>query len=287
MTNHLISPVIIIGMHRSGTTMLSEVLEKGGLFQGWKKEQNNESRFFIKLNDWILRELGGRWDAPESVIDIESHTKRHVDAIELYIRDQLKSPRSLEYLGVTEFLKFRSIFGIQNAWCWKDPRTTLLLPLWLRIFPKAKIIHIVRHGVDVANSLAVRTNKYLEKNKRAYSRRRWMYSLMGKRGVFIDSPRCLSLEGGFSLWQSYVEAAKKSKDFQSGGFMEVKYEDLLDNPKEIVTDIFNFCELDVNKLSSSYLSHFIDRSKGEKYKQSNDLIEFAEKVSEQLKKYGY
>jgi hypothetical protein len=39
-------PVIIIGMSRSGTTMLVEMLEQLGLFVGRKKTRNNEAVFF-------------------------------------------------------------------------------------------------------------------------------------------------------------------------------------------------------------------------------------------------
>ena len=43
----IVDPIIIIGMHRSGTTLLSKLLEKCGVFMGTKKEENNESIFFL------------------------------------------------------------------------------------------------------------------------------------------------------------------------------------------------------------------------------------------------
>lgn len=39
-------PVIIIGMHRSGTSMLTRVLQRAGLFMGEHREENDESLFF-------------------------------------------------------------------------------------------------------------------------------------------------------------------------------------------------------------------------------------------------
>ena len=39
------SPIIVIGMHRSGTTMLIKQLEELGLFVGDKKRKNYESVF--------------------------------------------------------------------------------------------------------------------------------------------------------------------------------------------------------------------------------------------------
>lgn len=57
-------PVIIIGMHRSGTSLLSRVLEQTGVFMGNKKDENNEALFFLKFNDWILKQANATWDNP-------------------------------------------------------------------------------------------------------------------------------------------------------------------------------------------------------------------------------
>ncbi|MBK8351014.1 MAG: hypothetical protein IPL21_04765 [Saprospirales bacterium] len=42
-------PIIILGMHRSGTTMITKMLENLGLFVGAEKEINHESLFSGKL----------------------------------------------------------------------------------------------------------------------------------------------------------------------------------------------------------------------------------------------
>lgn len=285
--NKNLQPVIIIGMHRSGTTMLSQVLEKHGLYQGWKKEENNESTFFIKLNEWILRELGGRWDEPENLVDVTSHSPEHLSAIVRYIEDQLGSPRAIEYLGVKQYLSHRTIFNLQSPWCWKDPRTSLTLAIWLRIFPDAKIIHIIRHGVDVANSLRVRTQKYLKVNTQLYGKRRFIYSILGKRGTLVDAPRCLSLEGGFSLWERYVESACLYRHKAPSRYMEVKYEDLLSNPQQYVASIFDFCGLATSSIDAEYLKGFVDQNKGSRFLANAELKEFSERVASRLKKFGY
>ena len=56
-------PVIIIGMHRSGTTMITDMLRRLGLFVGNDLEENSESMFFINHNDWLLNQSGGRASA--------------------------------------------------------------------------------------------------------------------------------------------------------------------------------------------------------------------------------
>jgi len=266
--------------------MLSRTLEKAGLYQGWKKEVNNESSFFIKLNEWILRELGGRWDTPEGLVDLSCHSQEHIEAIIRNLRDQLACPRALEYLG-KRCISSPSLFNMHLPWCWKDPRTTLLMDIWLRIFPNAKVVHILRHGVDVAQSLRIRSSNYLTEKISTYQKHHWFYSMIGKRDLFTDSARCLSLDGGFSLWEAYVMAARRCCDLVSGGFLEVRYEDLLENPEDILESVFQFCDLKFKHSSIQYYSDSFDKSKARHYLHSHELIEFSEKVATRLNFYGY
>ena len=46
--------------------------------------------------------------------------------------------------------------------------TVATLPIWLSLFPEARLIYIVRHGVDVASSLMVRERKLLQKRKERF-----------------------------------------------------------------------------------------------------------------------
>ena len=43
----------------------------------------------------------------------------------------------------------------------EDSRSTLTLPVWLSIFPEARVIHIVRNGIDVGMSLQRREPRRL------------------------------------------------------------------------------------------------------------------------------
>jgi hypothetical protein len=43
-------PVIILGMHRSGTSMVSELLDQLGLFVGRELQDDHESTYFLDLN---------------------------------------------------------------------------------------------------------------------------------------------------------------------------------------------------------------------------------------------
>ena len=62
-----IEPIIIIGMHRSGTTMITEFLDQLGLFVGAKLDPNHESLFFFDLNKWIFDVGIAKVDYPQNL----------------------------------------------------------------------------------------------------------------------------------------------------------------------------------------------------------------------------
>ena len=67
-----IEPIIITGMHRSGTSIISKILINKGIFMGSKLDPNSESIFFQRINKWILSCIGSSWDNPQSLKDLES-----------------------------------------------------------------------------------------------------------------------------------------------------------------------------------------------------------------------
>ena len=69
---HGIPPIIITGMHRSGTTLLSKIIENNEVFLGKYKEINNESKYFLRINKWILSSIGASWDNPKSFLKLSN-----------------------------------------------------------------------------------------------------------------------------------------------------------------------------------------------------------------------
>ena len=59
-----IKPIIITGMHRSGTSLLSKILIENDVYMGSKLDSNSESVFFQRINKWILSCNGSSWDNP-------------------------------------------------------------------------------------------------------------------------------------------------------------------------------------------------------------------------------
>lgn len=132
--------VLILGMHRSGTSCLAGSLQALGLTLGrvheWNPHNlkgNREHPGIMNLNDAVLAHSGGAWDQPP---EHPSWTQAHARE-----RDALLA--ELERGG-------------GGAWGFKDPRTLLLLPFWLEALDRPSFVGTFRHPARVANSLRAR-----------------------------------------------------------------------------------------------------------------------------------
>lgn len=132
--------IAILGMHRSGTSMLTGTLEQAGLFLGEVNTENShnekgskESNFLMQFHEEILNENRGSWDLPPYQT-IWSANKRTIR--DFYIH------------------KFRN----QKVWGFKDPRSIFLLDGWLEAIPNLQKVGIFRHPSLVTQSLMSRNN---------------------------------------------------------------------------------------------------------------------------------
>lgn len=273
-------------MHRSGTSIIVRLLEDLGLFAGKSKDKNHEALFFLKVNDWLLRQSGGAWDHPEPVkYLLDNAGARFLTAD--YVQHLMKTPRAANYLGWDLYLRYRGLRKLDFSWGWKDPRNTYTLPLWLDLFPEARVIHVLRHGVDVASSLKVRESRTLVRSAALHDRRKALYWLHPKRKGFLDSPRCASLEGGFSLWENYTEEAERHISWLGNRATTLRYEDFLAAPQEMLTSLSHFCGLSATDGDIERVSKKVNRGRAYAYHNDPALSMFAERTAGRLGRRGY
>ncbi|MQY48143.1 hypothetical protein GAO09_19060 [Rhizobiales bacterium RZME27] len=131
--------VVVLGMHRSGTSVITRGLEVAGVHLGQalmpEAEGNNAKGFwedleFVALNEEMLQRIGREWYSLAPV------QRPEVD----YLCDRGYLTRALKLI--------RSRLAHHRSFAFKDPRTTKLLPFWERVFDAA--------GVDVRFVLALR-----------------------------------------------------------------------------------------------------------------------------------
>lgn len=271
--------------------MLTRILESQGLFVGWKKTGTHEALFFQQLNKWLLRQSGTDMENPSLISWLLGDQEVRALAVDL-IKHTMRSPRAISYLGLKRYLRYRSPADLDIAWGWKDPRSTFTLPVWLDIFPESKVIHMYRHGVDVASSLRTRRRKILARMKSNYAKfRAWylaylMFKVLPGKGKLVDL-RPASLEGGFSLWEEYVREAKSHVRTLQGKVMEIKYEDFLEHPDDSLRGLSDFCELRYDSNAVKKTTDPVRRERAYAYQQDAELLAFEAKVRDRLQAYGY
>jgi len=147
--NHQLSddPVIVLGMHHSGTSILAEILHRNGVFMQ-ANMPHHESKFFtIKINDEMIMGGGANW-ANNPIMPVAEVMAKLDD-----VRKQVERKALVKYMEAG--------YDGHSPWGFKDPRTCVTLPLYLEIFPNAQLLHIIRDEKDVAISLAASDKKGL------------------------------------------------------------------------------------------------------------------------------
>lgn len=143
--------VLVVGMHRSGTSAVTGALGRlglqlpagGDLVTGrFDNPAHHESDALNRFDDELLRVLGGSWSGPPIRVDVGWEDSARVDAL---------VPRAREAA--------RRAFPPEGANAWKDPRLCLLLPFWRRqLDPGARAVLVWRDPLSAARSLHVRQN---------------------------------------------------------------------------------------------------------------------------------
>jgi len=276
------SPVLITGMHRSGTTMITKMVSEAGGFFGNDIEHNHESEFFIELNDWLLDWAGGRWDHPSPIHYLVKNDKLSDIAVN-YLMDRFNSMRSFSYRGVMFSPMDR------ETWGYKDPRNIFTIPFWIKVFPSMKIINIYRNGVDVASSLVARDRSSILDASNKYNKSRWKYRFIGKKSGFTFSDRCFNYDDAFGLWEEYVRQGMKNDSVYKDRTLSVRYEDVLENPEREMGRIFEFCDLVVDKNKVSLMCDNIDSGRAYAFHDDEVLSDFYGHVKDNslMRSLGY
>jgi len=259
-------PVIIIGMHRSGTSMLTKTLQQAGLFMGEDRDPNDESLFFLEFNNWILEQVHATWDFPEPYEYANNTIKKYI--IEIY-KARVKSKAIQKYWGMKKYIQYTKLQAINIPWGWKDPRNSLTLDIWKAIYPNAKIIHIYRNPIDVANSLKQRAleEEHNFINQENFDPRK--YQFLARELRYTGSFRIMSIENGYKLWKHYV-----SKSLLEKQAIHIKYEELLSNPEDQLSLIFQYLDLDISQEKIISFSQAFNKSRKYAFTEDEKLVNF-------------
>jgi hypothetical protein len=277
-------PVIVIGMHRSGTSMLTRFLQESGIFMGKEKGKNDEAFFFQEINDWILYQAGATWDNPYNMRFINDYFVRHISSA---IHARLSSVWLKKYLGLARTIRYRSIDNLDIPWGWKDPRTTLTLPIWKTLFPEARLVHIYRNPVDVAASL--RKREYdIENSYRHTFRKKQREWFLTKRPTYYQSSRAHNIHEGVKLWEEYLGLALAADQYYDS-IMHIEYEEFLRKPGKILRQLSEFLSIDIDNALIASISSQADASRSFAFLGDPELVAVYSRVKENplVSRLGY
>ena len=250
--NFLSAPVIIIGMHRSGTSMLARILDRAGVYMGYDLTEDHESWYMQRVNTAWMEKEKFTWDNPGVPQNADSKLFNSYSFIRHYARIRKQPFKPFSFLAA-------------DSWGWKDPRNTFTLGQWMKIFPKAKVIHIYRNGMDVAISLYKRNLNIDYTNK-------W------------HSARLENKLEGLKLWEEYAAQAF-SFDYQfPGQVLHVCFEKLIAGDEISILKLESF----INCKLSSLIKEETDSERTARFisDEHNDLKNFAHQ-SDWMHKLNY
>lgn len=135
-------PVILLGMHHSGTSIFAEVLHRHGVFMQADMHHHESKVFTRDIDDRMIMGGGAGWTRDPIL---------PVDDVMAYL-DEVRT--EVEGKALKKYV--RAGYDGESRWGFKDPRACVTLPLFLQVFPNAQLLHIVRDEADVAESLASR-----------------------------------------------------------------------------------------------------------------------------------
>ena len=213
--------LIVLGMHRSGTSAFTGILDLLGVNLGTKMLETQpdnptgffENKYVVLANDCVLETLNSAWDDTYPLPQ---------DWLGRFEGSQLQ-------VDIRSFL--RTDIVDDQLYALKDPRLCRLLPLWLPllsaedVFPHFSII--IRNPLEIAESLSLRNG--------------------------------FSTEKSLVLWMQYMLDAERHTRHLPRGF--IKFESLLNDPQKSVETAFRNTGLELpnpSNLTGQNLSHFLD-----------------------------
>jgi hypothetical protein len=133
--------LLVVGSHRSGTSLLTQLLHSGGLFVGddllgalpSNPYGHFEDREVLELHREIMSDHGVNWQVDE--------------VQEFYI-----APRY--WRQMQEFAQKRA--AKHRNWGFKDPRVCLFLGAWKYVLPDARFVIVYRDPADCVRSMESR-----------------------------------------------------------------------------------------------------------------------------------
>ena len=138
MLSILMKVITVAGFHRSGTSLLAQLLHRAGLFVGDDligTDSTNpyghiEDREFVRVHEALLADNGLTWQVDRPLLPYVAPDR---------------------WAHMAHLVEKRGL--AHTRWGFKDPRSCFFLHAWKHLLPDLKAVVIYRHWADSAYSL--------------------------------------------------------------------------------------------------------------------------------------
>lgn len=218
-TSRSSAPVFVVGCPRSGTTYLYHVLLSAGDFAIYRAESQVfhllEPRFGDLSVPTKRRELLAAWFKSR----LFTATGLQCESLERRIMAECRNGGDFLRIVMEETAQHQGM----KRWADCTPDHILYLPRIKRTIPNALVIHIIRDGRDVALSM----------EKQGWPKQ-LPWDRMSRR-----------MAGGL-YWQWMVQAGRRDGVQLGSDYLEVRYEDLVSKPREVLAGLSAFVDQELD-----------------------------------------
>jgi hypothetical protein len=248
-----LEPVMLMGRGHSGTRVLSFACMHLGIQLGTSAATGDaDDRTFTRsIKKIAIRNLAE--GAPESIR--EQDLIRFQNAVYRY---------------------YTTIGPPRGLWGWKFPETYLIGDCIARTFPRARYIHLVRDGRDLAFKQHLTDDPKRKLGKK----------LLSHIGAMDLSHH---LQAGLS-WAFQVDRFDEfRKTLNPDQILDMRFEDMCCSPMAAMQNVCDFLKIPMTEQCRTYINENLDTAKIGQYKNEDPakIRAVEEKISGTLKRYGY
>jgi hypothetical protein len=264
--------LIITGMHRSGTSLISHWLYRCGLFLGKNLLPGNEGNVEGHFEDIDFLQLHQSF-----LLSRKCSSSGFTDNL-------------VSMLTIPEKLQIRMLIEDKSLanreWGWKDPRTCLFLEGYHDLIPSAFYLFVVRDYNSTVNSMLTRECKIRRAkfhSKKELSKIKWiLLKKNNPKNVYSKYA-----EHYLKTWIHYYEQILKHiRLLIPENYMIVSYASLLCDDKHVFERLKNVWQfsLEYSPFTDTFKKEFVSEVKNiEPYITNRNLINRAEEIERQIK----
>ena len=214
-------PVFVMGCHRSGTNLLYDNLLSAGGFAVYRGYLPIYKMLIPRFGN--IDNAGNRKNIVETWLRSKGFRRSGLDATQLTRALMNDCRNGGDFMRIT----MDEITRSQNMvrWAVYDPDNVLYVPRIKRDIPQALFVHIIRDGRDIALSLK---------------------KMGGFQPLPWDRGESRSLMATAMYWEWMVQKGQEYGRQIPGDYIEVRYEDLISEPRQTLARLGKFMDHDLD-----------------------------------------